>query len=359
VSRALFALFDRLRLPWVDLGRFPTPVEPLDGAAVGDPEAELWVKRDDLSSEVYGGNKVRTLEALFGRARAAGRREIWATGAFGSNHATATVLLAPTVGLTGHAMLWPQVPSQTAVENLRVVLGRAGRFVRLPHWSFLPASIAWARRDRRAFVMLPGGAVPEGAVAYVSAALEVALQVKEGACPLPRRVALGVGSTCTTAGLLLGFGVAARLGLVEQAPTLLAVRVTPWPVTAPWRIVDLAVRVGELLAEATGDRRFAIGRRALAARLSVEGRALGRGYGAATGDGIAALHRFRARGGPPLDTTYSAKAVAGITRRIAEGRLPGPTLYWATKSSAPLPEVPGAAPRLARWIRRAEAEPIY
>jgi len=48
-------------LPWVELGDFPTPVQKLEqfGAKVDLPN--LYVKRDDLSSKVYGSNKVRKM----------------------------------------------------------------------------------------------------------------------------------------------------------------------------------------------------------------------------------------------------------------------------------------------------------
>ena len=70
---ALFRYLPRLahRVPWVRLGDWPTPIEPTRGLSAG----ELWIKREDLSSRRYGGNKVRTLEAMFGRARA-GRSSI-------------------------------------------------------------------------------------------------------------------------------------------------------------------------------------------------------------------------------------------------------------------------------------------
>src|SRR5688572_28609751 len=92
---ALFRVFPALagRVPWTPLGAWPTAVEPL-GA-----RPDTWVKRDDRSAPGYGGNKVRTLEALFGAATAAGARVIWATGAYGSNHALATVLHARAAGL--------------------------------------------------------------------------------------------------------------------------------------------------------------------------------------------------------------------------------------------------------------------
>jgi len=69
-SATLNSLFERYPeiadlIPWTPLGKFPTPVEEL-GSVFGLPENQLFVKRDDLSSNHYGGNKVRKLEYLFG-----------------------------------------------------------------------------------------------------------------------------------------------------------------------------------------------------------------------------------------------------------------------------------------------------
>src|SRR5262249_36999410 len=53
------------RLPLTSL---PTPVEALErfGRAAGI--APPWIKRDDLSGVIYGGNKPRKLELLLGAA---------------------------------------------------------------------------------------------------------------------------------------------------------------------------------------------------------------------------------------------------------------------------------------------------
>ena len=50
-------------IPRARLGRFPTPVVHLTGFRDVD---QLYVKREDLSSDVLGGNKVRSLEFLLG-----------------------------------------------------------------------------------------------------------------------------------------------------------------------------------------------------------------------------------------------------------------------------------------------------
>ena len=214
--------------------------------------------------------------------------------------------------------------------------------------------------------MVPGGATPLGALGYVSAGLELGLQIEAGLLPRPERVLIGVGSTCTSAGLLVGFAHAARLGVGFRSragkpapPELCSVRVTPWPVTSKTRIVGLAARTAALLAKLCGEPALALSRAELGSRFSVTGAFLGRGYGHATDAGQAALELWRAHAGHALDTTYSAKAAAAF---LAVTRAkPGPTLLWATKSSVPLPAVDearlaSAPPRVQRWLARAARE---
>ena len=244
----------------VALGEFPTPVERMLGLEGELGCAPFYVKRDDLSSPVYGGNKVRTLEVLFGLARAAGANEVVATGAYGSNHAVATVLHAARAGLRSGAILFPQPKSWAALENFRVSVTRAEALSVLWHWLALPFAILRARAPER-FVMMPGGATPDGALGYVSAALELAQQVAAGELEPPRRVFVGVGSTCTSAGLLVGFHLAARLGLgFREPPQVVSCVVTPLPVTSRFRILGLAVRASARLLRSPAIRSFGLTR---------------------------------------------------------------------------------------------------
>lgn len=364
-NRALFRVLagPSEAIPWVELGEFPTPVTPFPGGA-GIPENLGFVKRDDLSSPVYGGNKVRTLEALFGDALARQSRTIFATGAYGSNHAVATALHAPRVGLASRALLFPQPLSWAALENLRVTLALYDAVHALPHWSCLPFAM-WHHARRRDLggvtLMPPGGASPRGALGYVSAALELAEQIEAGVLPAPARIVVGVGSTCTTAGLLVGLDLAKKLGIGfgRTEPVLVAVRVTPWPVTSRFRIVGLAERTARLLAAWAKDPALAVSARRLGERLELDTAYLGRGYGRVTETGRAAMRRWAEASLPPLDTTYSAKSAAAFLARCE--RSEGPTLFWSTKSSAPLPAVAPASlsqapPRALRWIAKAERD---
>jgi D-cysteine desulfhydrase len=362
--RPLFDIWPRLepQLGFLPLGEFPTPVEPLSRLVPGlEGWGETFVKRDDLSSPLYGGNKIRTLEPLLGQARREGRRTVFATGAYGSNHAVATVLHAPRAGLRSGVMLFPQPFSEAARLNLRVSATYADEVVNLLHWSLLPLAIWRLARERRGsdaapMIMPPGGAIPRGCLGFLSGALELGEQIDAGALPAPEEVVLALGSTCSSAGLLVGLRVAARMGLGFRRgapPLLVAVRVTPWPVTSPWRIVHLARRVAGWLHLLTGDPLFRMEGAELARGLEVEGTHLGRGYGRPTEAGQRAISRLRPFS-TALDTTYSAKSAAALYDRVRQ-RPPCARLFWSTKSGAPLPEVPPerlsrAPTRMLRWL---------
>jgi D-cysteine desulfhydrase len=197
--------------------------------------------------------------------------------------------------------------------------------------------------------MPPGGATTLGAFGAAGAAFELAEQISAGVAPPPRRIVLAIGSTCTTAGLLAGFALAHAAGVWRWAlPIVHGVRVTPWPVTSRLRIAEYAHRV-VAHAEQLGGPPVRITLGELHARLRVDGRELGPGYGRITDRGLAAMRVLGTAGGPRLDGVYSGKAAAAALALHHAGI--GPLVFWASKSEAVL-----AAPAVAK--ERAAPLPI-
>lgn len=371
------------RIPTVALGDWPTPLLPL--AIDGRP---VWVKDEGASSAIYGGNKVRTLEMWFGHARERGARRIWAIGAYGSNHVIATILHAPRAGLEAGAILFPQPTSEWAVENCNATIASHARIVRVPNIALMPfAALEIARRERgESIVMPPGGATPIGTMGALSGAFELAMQIEANGAPPPRRIVVGVGSTCTISGLVAGLSLAQAVGVWRwPLPVVHGVRVTPWPVTSATLIADLAARtlarierLGGPRVVGSGRRGGPIGRRELMQRFIVDGKELGRGYGRITPraeEAIQTLARLHANAprepdprtteagterhasipGPRLDGVYSAKAAAALLRLHRDNV--GPLLFWASKShtvleGSNLDDLRHTHPALLRWLRR-------
>lgn len=335
------------RIAWQPLGAWPTPID-----AMAVPGGVLWIKREGASSPRYGGNKVRTLEPWFGHARERGARRLWSIGAYGSNHAVAAALHAPP-DLEVGAIVFPQPSSAWAVENCSALIGALGeRIVALRSVVEVPfAAHRIARRDRDAIVMPPGGATPLGTLGAASAVFELAEQIADGAAPPPRRIVLPAGSTCTAAGLLAGLALAHVAGAWRwPLPIVHAVRVTPWPITSPLVVAELAHRTLVRVARLGGPRVVAP-RGELLDRLVVDAGELGPGYGRPTRRALDAIASWTSA---RLDGVYSGKAAVALLRLHRAGV--APLLFWATKSEVELPPAPlaqlRAGPRrLLRWLK--------
>ena len=358
---ALFATWPRLAgaIPWRRLGNWPSPLESHRVVSQGRG-LELLVKREDLSADGYGGNKVRPLEIVFGAMESQGLGELWSTGAYGSNHALAAVIHARRLGLQSGAVLWPQPWSATAQENLVVTASLADRLEFVGSVAHMVPKALWVRRTRKAWVMPPGAATPLGALGHAGAALELAYQLNERGAEVDT-IVLPVGSTCTTVGLLVGTALAHAIGLLPKMPRIAAVRVTPWPVTDANRIAWMAVRSAWLLKQrfamagleavpmAGGTGEITSDFRSFRRRIEVVGDELGPGYGVPTVDAWRALSDFL-HCGIRLDTTYSAKAAAHLFKRRTER-----VVFWSTKSNVLLPSVDperlAGLPRVVRsWL---------
>ncbi|AKU99473.1 Bifunctional protein: zinc-containing alcohol dehydrogenase [Labilithrix luteola] len=306
------------------IGRYPTPVERLP-IFPGD-RASVFVKRDDATSDVYGGNKVRKLELLLGAARDLGRRRLVTVGAAGSHQVVATALYGEQFGFEVEAVLVGQPPSRHAENNLRVALAHGLVGIAAPAWAAAPPMVL-ARLGKDSFFVPLGGSNALGSLGFVEAAREVAAQVDAGLLPEPELCVVALGSGGTTAGLAVGFeqmGMRTRVVGVAVSHPVLALSVVAR---------GLAFRTARL----AGMSSAAASRAAL--RIDVDERWVGRGYGYPTAAGSEAME-IASRAGLVLDPTYTAKAFASALD-LARSRRASTILYWHTLSSAPLPQLEG------------------
>ncbi|MEW6776278.1 MAG: pyridoxal-phosphate dependent enzyme [Bdellovibrionota bacterium] len=320
--RDLNTLVEEIRktLPWAPLGSFPTPLERFAGSG----EAEIWVKRDDLTSPLYGGNKVRKLEFLLADARAKGAGKILTFGGVGSNHAVACAAHGSEAGLSCEAIVVDQPLTPHVRKNL--LLGHSFG-ARLHYASSLPgALVQFASLRRRLgketgkapYVILPGGSTPLGSVGYALAALELAEQVGRGELPKPDAVFVALGSSGTLGGLLAG---AALAGISSE---WVGVQVVEWPVVSAWNVRRLAEGTLRLL-KASGKR---------LPPFQIEKGFFGGKYGLPTQKGAAAIERASASG-LALEGTYTGKTFAALLDWAAREENRGKrVLFWNTYSGA-------------------------
>jgi hypothetical protein len=105
-------------IPWIDLGEFPTPIQKLEKLGEVEGFKNLYVKRDDKSSPIYGGNKVRKLEWVLADAKEKGRKTLMTVGGSGSNQVLATTIYGRDLGFRVVGFVFDQPNAEYVRRNL-------------------------------------------------------------------------------------------------------------------------------------------------------------------------------------------------------------------------------------------------
>lgn len=323
------------RLPYVALGEFPTPVERLAGVGGELGLAQLYIKRDDLSAGLYGGNKVRKLEFLLGEARRTGAREVITIGFAGSNHALATALHARRLGLRCASMLLPQAGADYVRRNLLAGRQCGAELCAYRNFTSLTCGIVFKMIKGRLrdgawpLYIPPGGSCPLGVTGYVNAALELRDQIAAGMMPEPDRIYVPMGSMGTAAGLALGLRAA---GLRTQVA---AIRVIEEKLASVAGMRKLFEKTSELLCR--HDPAFPRVRFSEDA-LVIRNEFLGEGYARKTELSARAAELMQRQTGIPMNIAYSAKAFGALMNDAAreEGLKGKAVLFWNTFNSRDL-----------------------
>jgi 1-aminocyclopropane-1-carboxylate deaminase/D-cysteine desulfhydrase-like pyridoxal-dependent ACC family enzyme len=332
----LFTRFPRLRgrVPWMQLGTMPTPVEPMTRLGEHLGCDNLWVKRDDLTGESYGGNKVRKLEFTLAQARDLHRDLIITSGAVGSNHVLATTLYARDHGLQVLSIFVPQPIQENLRTNLLCNCVQGCRIEYLQRMNLLPLAAAWVygrewtRNRRRPYLLYIGGSNTAGILGYVEAALEIADQVKTGQLPLPEFIFVPVGSCGTFAGLALGLQIAGLpsipVGVRVSGREYANESVTAYLANRALRYLR---RLDPSVPDARVDKR----------RLFMLHDYCGDEYARYTVKGVEAVALAQDLEGIKLEGTYSGKAMAAFLDFMRpRARAHVPALFINTYNSRPL-----------------------
>ena len=307
-------------LSYIPLGVSPTPLHPLTNLAAHLGGPSLLVKREDLSGLGAGGNKVRKLRYLLADARNMGATVVLTGGGPQSNHCAQTACAVPSLGMRAELFFTGDDPA-TRTGNLRIdtMLDARLHFTGVHDAETLPLLMEQRADDlRRAgevpYVIGLGGSDPLGAAGYASAVDEVVAQWAGG--PYPTHMVVAAGSLGTLAGIILGTWVHG-----------LTCRVDGISVGAPARAAQ--ERLDGLLAT-THARYFPQVR--WQDNYGVSDAQVGVGYGHLTAAGTEAMQLAARLEGILLDSTYTAKTLAGLIAGCRSGqyRRGDTVLFWHT-----------------------------
>jgi D-cysteine desulfhydrase len=317
------------------LADLPTPVRRHDLDVGGGRRFGIYVKRDDLTGDIYGGNKLRKLEYLLHRLRQRDRRLVGTFGTAASNHALATAICCRRIGLPCVCFLSHQrvTPGAARVLNMHAKIGT----------TLVPFGGEYAERlrilrenlwDRDAGVIPAGGSSWLGTVGYVEAGVELALQVGEGGLPPPERVYVATGTMGTAAGMALGFALA---GLTTEVH---AVRVSHTWLCNEQALARLLAKTAGMLHRAVPAFPEGLERNV---RLRLRHEFFAGGYAATDDATEEAIRIAREQLGLALEGTYTGKAMAALVADLRAGVVNGDVLFWNTCNGRVLP-VPARAP---------------
>ena len=314
------ALATLMSLPAVPLAPHPTPIDELTRLreALGPACPRLFMKRDDLLSFGLGGNKVRKIQTIAAEARAAGSDTLITCGGVQSNHARVTAAAGAALGMPVILVL-NGTPQNEPTANARLdrLFGAEIRYVATRDERATSMERAAAEvRDRggKPFVVPLGASTPVGALGFARGVVELATSGLK-----PSVIVHSTSSGGTQAGLIAG---SALLGLTAKVVGI----------SADDPAASLQHTVSELLhgiAERLGAKPASVGAESI---VNVDDREVGGGYGVPTPASTEALELTARREGVLLDPVYTAKAMAGVIRRIRNGEFrPDDTvLFWHT-----------------------------
>ena len=313
----LFTNIPRFRL--VNLN---TPVERLDRLRAAIPGApQLWIKRDDLTGYLGGGNKLRKLEYVMADALSRSATTIVTTGSITSNLARTTALTARRLGLKCELIL-SGVDPQAARANWRIaellgvkihsVAASSERATRM-----LEVARELEERGERVYQIPLGASNEVGSFGMVSAFEELGIQQLE----LGEQFDAIVFAT-SSGGTQAGLEVGKRLFNYHHLRLL--------GISAD----DPAQTIRENASLAVGPMLSILGQagKPSADDLYVDDSFIGGGYAIPTNESQEAAQMFAETEGILLDPVYTSKAAAGLLAYCRQGgfRKTDRVLFWHT-----------------------------
>jgi L-cysteate sulfo-lyase len=315
------------RLPRVRLAHLPTPLEeaPRFAAKLGGG-VRIFIKRDDCTGLVLGGNKVRHNEFLLADAIAQGCDVLVWGALVQSNNCRQTAASCAKLGLECRLFLSKAHQSTEPQGNLLIdyLVGAKVEFTDAAIGPELNAHIAaqaekLRRAGRKPYFWNPPRVVPRAAVSYALAMAEI---VEQTASLGFEPAALYVSSAgATGAGVVLGRSV---LGLPYPVRLICPMH---WPWHIPTRMADDASAAADLLG---------LPHRLAAADLDADESFVAPGYGLPSPAGREAIQLLATTEAILLDHVYTAKALAALIADVRAGKYPrGSSLVFLHTGGVP------------------------
>ena len=315
------------RLPRVRLAHLPTPLEevPRFAAKLGGG-VRVFIKRDDCTGFVLGGNKARHNEFLLGDAVASGCDMLVWGALVQSNNCRTTAAACAKLGLECRLYLSRAHQNVEPQGNLLIdyLVGAQVEFTDAkigPELNTLLAAKADEFRSagRTPYYWNPPRVVPLAAVSYTLCMAEIAEQL--AALNVTPAAVYVSSAGATGAGVALG---KALLGIDCPARLICPIQ---WPWDVPAQIAADANAAAE---------RMGVPHRLTAADLDVDESCVAPGYALPSPAGQEAMHLLATTEAILTDHVYTAKALAALVADVRTGKYPpGATVVFIHTGGVP------------------------
>ncbi|MFX1406485.1 MAG: 1-aminocyclopropane-1-carboxylate deaminase/D-cysteine desulfhydrase [Promethearchaeota archaeon] len=213
---ALFEKYPNLegKLPWTPiLSQIPTDIERLNELEnyLEMEEGKIFIKRDDRNHHIYGGNKLRKFEFIFGKILKKRKKAVVTNGGIGTNHGLACTITCRELNLKCDLFLFEQ-PLTWHVQRSLLLFDYFGANLHLGKGdiSTFIKFLLFKLVHPKYFLMFPGGSPlfgigsSLGTIGFINAMFELKKQIDEGLIPEPDAIFIAGGSVGTAAGLIAG-----------------------------------------------------------------------------------------------------------------------------------------------------------
>lgn len=334
---SLFRAYPNLKdkIPYISFCDLPTPVQKLENFGEKIGYNNVYIKRDDQTGRkevddngnfkrLYGGNKARKLEWLLADAKSKNATKIITHGCVGSNHALATTVYSKVLGLNPILMLKPQPNSFVVRQNLMLDFCNGAQMNYFSgNESRDKATKEMLDSNSDLYFVPTGGSNKIGVLGFVNAFFELCEQVESGQAVMPDKIYLPIGSSGTTAGLMLG------IALKNSKTKIIAVTVEKEDHEGDFRktIKKLFEESNDLLISYDSS----ISKVDFPEDQLVVNQEFAKDYGFWNQDSYLAIKLFKDLENINLEGTYSSNPVTALIDDVAHFRLNGEVvLIWET-----------------------------
>jgi len=300
-------------IEYIPLGNWPTPIQHLKLSFKFD----LYIKRDDLSSDEYGGNKIRKLELILPKIK--DKDLLISFGGSGSHQLGALALYSKRYGYKLISIIKSQYPTYYQKKIYEIIKENSYRIIEIEDLD--PFVIVRTLKEivkNKTYILFPGGTTPLTVAGYIGAVIELVEQIKQNRLPYPEKIYIAVGSGGSCAGILAG------VWLLNLPIKVIGVKIVNSFTATKRYIVELAKLSLKYL-----DYKYGLKKRYRfdLSSFYLEENFIGKGYGYPTKEAIDAINYFSKKlPDLTLEPTYTAKTLSALLSREKEVVV----LYWHT-----------------------------